>query len=272
MESVSGAAIRGENGETRSRMHLQPEMKRGGEREIEAFILAGGRGTRLGSLAGDLSKPMVPIDGKPFLEYLLVHLRNHGIKRVTISVGYRADSIESYFGSGDQWDVEIRYSHDRELLGTGGAVKLAQPEIRSRSFLVLNGDSFCDIDLSALVDYHNRCEGKATIALSWVPEADRFGAVQCDSTGAITAFVEKQQGLGPAYINAGVYVLGSAVFDFIPEGQRTSLENDTFPRLVGQGFYGMASSGFFVDIGTPDSYRNLQTAPRRLLEAIGGPG
>ncbi len=236
--------------------------------EVEAVVLAGGLGSRLGTMAGELSKPMVPINGRPFLEYLLLQLRNHGITKVTLCIGHRGDTIEKYFGGGECLGLDVNYSREMELLGTGGALKLAASLIRSPTLLVLNGDSFCHLDLRQLVRYHVRKHALATIAVSYVADAARFGSVRRARHGEIIGFLEKEQSPGPAYVNAGIYVFDSSLLDLIPANIPISLERDVFPRLIGQRFYSMENPGFFADIGTPASYSALRASPERLLAGI----
>jgi NDP-sugar pyrophosphorylase family protein len=164
--------------------------------------------------------------------------------------------------------LELSYTRERELRGTAGALKLAGETVQARTLLVLNGDSFFDVDLTELVRHHDENDAPATVALAWTASTDRFGAVQCGTDGAITHFLEKEQTGGPAHINAGVYVFDRSLLDWIPEGCVVSLERDIFPRLIGHKFYGRACDGYFVDIGTPESCSALQSCPQPLVAAL----
>lgn len=236
---------------------------------MQALILAGGAGTRLRSVLGDnLNKPMAPIDGKPFLEYLIMRLKQQRIEDIILCVGYKADLIQSYFASGERWGVRLTYSHETDFLGTGGAIKLAQDLVRADEFVVFNGDSYFDVDLHALADFHHRAPGaSATLALAQVDNAERYGAVRLDdTTQRIVGFTEKGAGTAHAgRINGGVYLLTRQVFELMPRGQVCSLERDVFPALVRMGaLYGQPFPGFFIDIGVPADYARLQADPSPL--------
>jgi len=118
---------------------------------MQALILAGGAGTRLRPVLERLNKPMAPVAGRPFLEYLLLQLKKYEIDEVTLCVGYKADLIQSYFEMGDRWGIQVSYSYETDFRGTAGALKLAEDFIHEEDFFVLNGDSFFDIDLHTLM-------------------------------------------------------------------------------------------------------------------------
>jgi D-glycero-alpha-D-manno-heptose 1-phosphate guanylyltransferase len=237
---------------------------------MQALILAGGEGTRLRSVLGEnLNKPMAPIAQKPFLEYLVMRLHKQGIDDIILCVGYKAALIESYFGRGDQWGVQLKYSHETELLGTGGAVKLAEDLLHGNEFMVLNGDSYFDIDLSDLAHFHHKVGADATLALAQVSNAQRFGAVRLNDEHRIIGFTEKDDEVRPGLINGGVYALARDVLRLIPTGQLCSLERDVFPLLTARKLYGRPYEGFFIDIGVPADYERLQADPSPLFAASG---
>lgn len=237
---------------------------------MQALILAGGAGTRLRSVLGDnLNKPMAPIAEKPFLEYLVMRLQKQHIEDIILCVGYKADLIQSYFGQGDRWGVRLTYSCETAFLGTGGAVKLAEDLVRGDEFVVLNGDSFFDINLGELVSFHHEAGATATLALARVDNAQRFGAVCLDDTYRITGFVEKDTTARAHLINGGVYVLTREVLDMIPRGRVCSLEREVFPALIARDLRGRPFSGFFIDIGVPADYERLQADPSPLFAASG---
>ena len=235
---------------------------------MQALILAGGAGTRLSPVLAGLNKPMAPIAGKPFLEYLLLKLKKQEIDEVTLCVGYKADLIHSYFGAGERWGMQLNYSYEQGLLGTGGALKLAEAHIHEEDFFVLNGDSLFDIDLHALIRYHREMDARATLALAHIDDTQRYGAVSINDSGHIFSFIEKGASNTGGLINSGVYVFTREVLDCIPSGRPVSLEKDILPILIGQGFYGLPLQGYFVDIGVPDDYIRLQSTPTPLLEAV----
>jgi D-glycero-alpha-D-manno-heptose 1-phosphate guanylyltransferase len=237
---------------------------------MRALILAGGAGTRLRSVLGDnLNKPMAPVANKPFLEYLVMCLRKQGISEIILCVGYKADLIQSYFGAGNRWNVRLTYSRETEFLGTGGAVKLAEDLVGDKDFLVLNGDSFFDVDLGKLVRLHDETAATATLALAHVDNSQRFGAVRLDATRRIVGFAEKGQEARAGLINGGIYVLTRDVLDLIPPRQMCSLEREIFPALIDHKLYGLPCQGFFIDIGVPADYERLQTDPSPLFVANG---
>lgn len=232
---------------------------------LQALVLAGGAGTRLRSVLSDtVNKTMAPIAGKPFLEYLIVHLQKQSIADIILAVGYKADSIASYFGQGERWGVRLVYSCEQDFLGTGGAVKLAEDRIQGNEFLVINGDTFFDVDLGELVRFHQSRRAAATLALAQVENAARFGAVDVDEGGRIVSFREKDARAYAGLINGGTYVFSRAVLEMIPTGQVCSLERDVCPALIGHNLYGQSFPGFFIDIGVPADYERLQAHPSAL--------
>jgi len=233
-----------------------------------ALILAGGLGTRLRSVVADRPKPMAAVGDVPFLAHQIAFLRHFGVRRVVLCVGYLHEHIRAYFGEGSAWGVRIDYSVEDEPLGTGGALKLAEPWVDG-PFLLLNGDTYFDIDLGGLVERHTlnvlgdpQCMG--TLALAEVADARAFGSVVLGTGGRVEAFVEKSvQPILGNFINAGIYALHPSVNECIPAATRVSLEHDVFPTLIaGRRLFGCPAPGFFVDIGTPAGYAAL----RRYLE------
>lgn len=223
---------------------------------MNAIVLAGGQGTRLKGVIRDLPKPMAPIGNKPFLEYLILQLRKAGIDEIVLSVGYRGEVIKSYFGDGEKLLVRISYSEEHEPLGTGGAVKKAFGMIRDDQAIVMNGDSFLEMDFGKLSACHREKNALATISLMAMEDAGRYGAVEVNEQRGVLSFTEKglsRKGL----INGGIYVLDRRVLDHMPAGS-FSLEKEVFPGLVGKGLYGMEANGLFIDIGTPEDYLRLK--------------
>ncbi len=226
--------------------------------EIDAIILAGGQGTRLRAVVNDRPKVMALVNGRPFLSRLLDQLKEAGVRSVVLSTGYMAHDVESAIGS--TYDgIRIRYSPEDQPMGTAGAVRLALEKTVSDPILVLNGDSFCEVDLQELCRLHCARHARATIVLAQVEDTSRFGRVQTDSSGAVTSFQEKGGAASAGWINAGVYCLNREVAENIPPGQALSLEREVFPRLVGTGLFGFKAGREFLDIGTPQSYEEAQS-------------
>lgn len=227
--------------------------------EIKAILLVGGLGTRLRSVVSSSPKVLASIRDKSFLELLVGHLRSQGIRHLVFCTGYLADQIESKFGEGHGWDVAIEYSREESPLGTGGALKLASSHLGGvHEFLVLNGDSFLEVDFESLVAFHRQHDDAiATMAVRRVENASRYGTVHLDESGRVTSFAEKTGSEAPGLVNGGIYVFNRSVFDHIPKGP-TSLEKDVFPNLLDRGVYAQEQRGVFIDIGTPADYARAQ--------------
>jgi D-glycero-alpha-D-manno-heptose 1-phosphate guanylyltransferase len=223
-----------------------------------AAILAGGLGTRLRPAVNDRQKVMASVEGRPFLAFLLDRLAAFGVRRTVLCTGYRADEVRVELGD-SFGTMELAYSVEPAPLGTGGALRLAAPLLTGESFLVLNGDSFCQCDLA---DFHQcwRASGaEAGMALAHVDDISRFGAVETDPESRVTTFAEKGNRAGSGWINAGIYLFRKNIFDDIPADRPTSLEYGLFPRLISRGIHGYRCRGPFIDIGIPEEYQRAQT-------------
>lgn len=206
---------------------------------------------------------MAEVGGTPFLDILVRRLADEGLRDLVLCVGHQADVIESYFGDGSGHGLEIRYSRERSLLGTAGAIANARNLIRTEPFVVMNGDSSCRVVLRDFFERHDRSGAVATMALVSVADRRRYGAVTLDVDMRITAFREKGQDEGPGYINGGVYAFQKSIFDYIPEAGPSSMEKDVFPRLCNGALRGVCVTGDFIDIGTPDDLRQAQSMLRK---------
>jgi D-glycero-alpha-D-manno-heptose 1-phosphate guanylyltransferase len=244
-----------------------PEAAADQNRRISAFVLCGGLGTRLRSVLSDRPKSMAPVAGIPFLQLLLENLRSQGIREVILGTGYMADQIEAFFDKGENIGLHIRYSREDKPLGTGGALKLAEP-LLSDPVVVLNGDSHVEWSLAATVKLFTGKDAAVVIALQAVPDVSRYGSVTMESDGRVTEFVEKGTRTGAGLINAGVYLLRKEIVRALPVGEAISLEKDVFPQLLSGKVYGLVSSGLFIDIGIPADLQRAQT----LLVSKARPG
>ena len=232
----------------------------------EAVILAGGFGTRLSHVLGNVPKPMAPVYGKPFLIYLLDRLQDAGIKHVVLATGYLHEVIASYFQN-DYRDMRITLSHETKPLFTGGAIRQAAQYIEGDNFLVLNGDTLFDIDIAQLCEFHTTYNAHLTIALRQVPDTSRYGAVTCEQN-RIVAFREKADSLGSGAINGGIYCINRSwlMSQTLPE--KFSFEKELMQPLAGQkGFYGVTYDGYFIDIGIPEDYYRAQREFTSLFPA-----
>jgi D-glycero-alpha-D-manno-heptose 1-phosphate guanylyltransferase len=227
--------------------------------DVKAIMLVGGLGTRLRAVVPSTPKVLASIGEKSFLELLVRQLRSQGIRHLVMCTGYLADQIESKFGDGRIWDVSIEYSKEEMPLGTAGAVRLAQCYLRDApEFLVLNGDSFLEVDFQSLMAFHRGHDNAiATMAVLRVKNASRYGTVNLDAGGRVTSFAEKTGSESPGLVNGGVYIFDHSVLQYIPEGP-ASLERDVFPKLVDRGVYAQEQHGVFIDIGTPADYARAQ--------------
>ncbi len=237
-----------------------------GSEDVKAVLLVGGVGTRLRSVVSSKPKPLASVGGSSFLELLIRHLCYQGIRRLVMCTGYLADQIESEFCDGRAGDVVIEYSKEPHPLGTAGAVKLAQRYLRDApDFLVMNGDSFLEIDFRQLIQFHQAHGGLVSMAVSRVQNATRYGTVEVDAGSRVVGFAEKTGRDSPGLINAGVYVFNRRVFEHIPDGP-ASLERDVFPHVLDHGMYALEQHGMFIDIGTPEDYARAQQLCDRLNE------
>ncbi len=220
---------------------------------IQAVILAGGLGTRLRTIIGDVPKPLAEINGRPFLSYQLDWLKRQGITRIVLCVGYRHELVEASLGDGTSAGMQISYSVETQPLGTGGALYNARKQLHE-TFLAMNGDTYFDLELAPLLEAHRSRHAIATMGLVEVPDTSRYGAVTLDNDSHVSQFLEKGRS-GPGLINAGIYALSATVFDYFPGSAPLSIERDVFPLLAARQLLNACTlHGEFLDIGTPESY------------------
>ena len=220
---------------------------------LTAIILAGGLGTRLRSVVSDRPKVLAEVGGRPFVVRLLEQLTTAPVKNIVLCTGHLGEQVEATLGTQYQ-SIPLTYSREESPLGTAGAIRRALPHVQSDPVLVLNGDSYCECDLAALIEFHRTHAARDTLCLRAVEDTSRYGRVGLDSQDRILAFDEKGVS-GRGWINAGIYLLARSTIENIPSGRAVSIERETFPRLLGQGLFGFRTRGTrFIDIGTPDSY------------------
>jgi NDP-sugar pyrophosphorylase family protein len=219
-----------------------------------AVILAGGEGTRLRPLTRRIPKPVIPLVNRPFLHYQLELIEAAGIGEASMLVGYRPEAVREALG--DRFgSVTLRYVREDEPLGTGGAIGNACRGLDGPA-VVTNGDVLSDLDLGAILAFHRAHGGAGTIVMTRVEDPRRYGVIVTEEDGRIREFVEKPEHPPSQYINAGFYVLEPEFTALIPEG-RSSIERDMFPKALaaGMALYGYVHAGYWLDIGTLDSYR-----------------
>lgn len=228
---------------------------------MEAIILVGGLGTRLGELTKNIPKPMLPIRGVPFLERLLQFLKSKGFNRVILAIGYKKEVVESYFSGDDGSLPEIVFSVESEPLGTGGAIAHALTLAQSENVFVLNGDSYLECDFIKMQDKHKNELSDITVASYFIKPSCRYGVMQVNEKGAILDFEEKgikSEGL----INGGVYLLNitSMQKSFEKIGKDIfSFEEEVLSNFkIGLNKYHVQMAGYFLDIGVPIDYEKAQ--------------
>lgn len=224
---------------------------------IPAIILAGGLGTRLRQAVPDLPKPMAPLEGRPFLEYQMDYWIAQGVRRFVLSVGYKHELIEKHFGPA-YGGAEVAYAVEAAPLGTGGGLLLAMGAMRSAGpWLVLNGDTFFDVDLAGLVNFHETRQAEITLSLFPVENNTRYTGVEIDDAQRITKLKSVSDG-GRRLINGGVYLLAETALAGLPyrPGDKASFESDILEKALeaGKRLYGYSCSGKFIDIGVPEDY------------------
>ena len=225
---------------------------------MKAVLMAGGQGTRLRPVTGELPKPLAPMLGRPMMEHILLLLKEHGFTQICGALGYRAEEIMERFGDGRALGLRLSWRVEREPLGTAGAVRNCRDFIGDEDVLVISADAACDFDLSGLLKAHRKRGAAATLALVRDPAPLRYGLAVTDSSDRIRAFIEKPDWsrVVTDLVNTGIYVLSPRALDAIPEGQAYDFGRDLFPSLLASGetLLGLPMEGYWCDVGTPLSY------------------
>ncbi len=245
---------------------------------MKAVMLVGGFGTRLRPLTLNVKKELMPVASRPFLEHVLAHLASHGVDEAILTTGYLAEAFES-FPSERTHGVRLTIVKEDEPLDTCGAVKNVE-HLLDGTFLVLNGDIFTSLDISALVAYHRERETLGTLTLKPVDDPSAYGLVPIDDDGRIERFIEKPRPdeIVTNLINAGTYVLEPQVLNYVPVGEPFSFERPAvgglFPLLLAEGeaLYGYVSDSYWLDIGTPKKYLQANRDSLRRLVGLEPPG
>lgn len=224
-----------------------------------AIILAGGFGTRLQSVVTDLPKPMAPVNGEPFLNYQLNYLKFYGVKRVIFSLGYLSEKIETYYKTNYK-GIEISSVIEKEPLGTGGGIRLALSNCADSVALVLNGDSFFDINLADFYSQHLNQKSQISLSLRNVHDSSRYGTIETNFEHRIISFKEKTGIAKEGKINAGIYILDKDLYlENTPANTSFSIEKDFFEKQLNNLMIkGFEFKGYFLDIGVPEDYTQAQ--------------
>lgn len=233
---------------------------------LKAVVLCGGLGTRLSPVLKDRPKTLATVSGRPFLAYLLDQLVAAGFEDVILATGHFGDQVRDTFQDSYR-DLRIAYSQETSPLGTGGALRAAAAGLDHA--LVMNGDSWCEADLRSFVRAHFESGALNSMAVTAMEDCRRYGTVEMDAAGSVTAFHEKRVGSErplPGFINAGIYLLSRALIESIPSDRPVSLEREVFPAWLGGRLHAWQSTGGFIDIGTPESFASADrffAAPRK---------
>jgi len=233
--------------------------------KTDLLILCGGRGKRLGNLSKKTPKPMLDVKGKPFLELLMGYVYSFGFQRIILCSGYKHSLIKKCY-SKQTSKFKLLFSHEKKPLGTAGAIRHALKWVKSKNFLVMNGDSFCKVDLADFLKFHINKKALCTVVLSNKVRRTDTGSVIIGSNKRIKKFFEKEKINKQQLSNAGIYCFQKRIIEFIPSNKKVSLEKEIFPYIVNEKFYGYATSAAFIDIGTPLRYKQAQKS--RLLNIL----
>jgi len=229
---------------------------------MKAVLMAGGEGSRLRPLTSNRPKPLVPIANQPIMEHILTLLKRHGINDVVATLHYLSHEIQEYFGDGSDFDVKMSYTIETSPLGTAGAVKMAEDQLRDGTFVIVSGDALTDCDLTKAIAFHKAKGSLATLVLYRVPSPLEFGVVITADDGRVLRFLEK-----PSWsevfsdtVNTGMYILEPEVFDLREKGKVYDWGGDIFPEILAQGkpLYGYVMEEYWCDVGNLTQYREAQ--------------
>jgi len=227
---------------------------------MQALLLVGGEATRLRPLTCNMPKAMVPVLNIPFLEHVIRYLSGHGVNDIVLAQGHLPKLMDDYFQDGKRFGVKLTYSLEPKPMGTGGAIKYAEQYLDD-SFLVLNGDIFTDLDITAMLQLHRERKAKATISLTPVEDPTAYGVIETTANGKVTRFLEKprREEVTTNMINAGTLIFSKEVLKLIPADTNYSYERQLFPQLLQMGelICGFPSSAYWIDIGKPETYLQL---------------
>ncbi len=245
---------------------------------MHAVVLVGGFGTRLRPLTFSTPKPLLPIANVKQLEHLIANLSTAGVTDVVLAIGFKPEPFLHAFPDGVCAGVRVHYAVEPEPLDTAGAIAFAARHVGiSSTFVVMNGDILCDVNIAELVEFHRSHGAEGTLHLTPVDDPSQYGVVEVDEQGWVKRFVEKPQPgeTTSRVINAGTYVLEPTVLDLMPEGQRLSIERVVFPAMVANGtLAAMPSNDYWIDTGRPETYLQanldlIDGTRQRILSSVG---
>ena len=228
---------------------------------LDVVILAGGLGTRVRDVLGNKQKVMAEVGGRPFLYLLLDQIWTLHVPAATIATGYKSMSVSNTLGH-DYRHMKLNYSEESHPLGTGGALKKAASTLNKEWLLVMNGDSFIDLNFNSFISWHTKQnEPHCSIVLTKVQNPNRYGLVEVNASGIVLGFVEKplDPDNQPGFINAGIYLFHRSTLASLPRSTVFSIEQDFFARNKNITISSYVTDGVFIDIGTPESLAQAAT-------------
>jgi len=232
-----------------------------------ALVLCGGLGKRLRAMVADRPKPLAPVGGRPFLEWLLLYLKAQGVEDVVLATGYLSEMIEAHFGNGARLGLRIAYSVESSPLGTGGAMRRARAVVGEGPFFFVNGDTLFAVELREMVRACAREKADLAVALKFVDNNSRYGRVVLEDE-RVRAFAEKPADPSPSWINGGTFLLGPGIFDALPDRETFSFEADALPALItARRMLGFRQTAYFCDIGLPEAYHAFAVDLPTLIAA-----
>jgi histidinol-phosphate phosphatase family protein len=224
---------------------------------MKVVIIAGGKGTRIRSVSGEMPKAMIPVNGKPVVEHQIELARCYGFTDFLFLTGYLGSAIEEYFGSGAKWDVSIKYYQEQEPLGTAGALAKIDDKLFS-DFWVFYGDTIMDFDMQRMLSFHKIHQSQATLFLHPNDHPDDSDLVDIDDDLSISGFYPKPRENKPYrnLVNAALYIFSPTMLRYIEKNKKSDLGKDIFPKSLADGakLYGFVSAEYIKDMGTPERY------------------
>jgi NDP-sugar pyrophosphorylase family protein len=237
---------------------------------MKAMVLAAGQGTRLRPITDGIPKALVPVAGRPMIEYALLLLRHYGIVEIVINLHHFGRQIENHLGDGSKLGLQISYSNEPALLDTGGGLRKARSFLQDGAFIVINTDALIDVNLAELIAFHKNRQAIATLVLRPDEQADQYGSMDVDGDGRICRFLKTKIALQPTaptrkLMFTGVQILEPKVFDYMEShgaGEKFSTTRQTYPRmlLAGEPLYGFCFEGFWQDLGTIERIKQTEAS------------
>jgi len=238
--------------------HLHTSIKK-------AVILAGGQGTKLRPYTYEIPKALLPIKGKPLLEYVIENLKINGITDIIICTGYLGEKIKKHFSDGQKYGVHITYSHEQNPLQTGGALLKVKPLLQNEAFLVVYGDTLTNLDFKDFIDFHIEHKSTATIALTTVIYPSDFGQLTLHGIRLVNFYQKNKNEIKSNLINCGIYVFQPELFDYFPKKKSFFLE-DVIENLISKRkVNGFVFEEQWFDVGNTRDYeraiKNFRISP-----------